>query len=501
METFICLDSFNLAHCLSYSIVGLQEMNLAFRYPVIFWNCANLIIDSGATEDETEDEDEDENPNASAAESEDEDSDDEEDEDDDEEEPQLAKKKKKPATKSVNYGKISTAIGKMRTHGINVTLPDINASKYGFSVDVEHNIIRYGIKGITGIGDAVVKDIIAARPYESIDDFLSKVKVKKTQVINLIKSGCFDELIGSREEAMREYLTTIADIKKRLTLQNMPGLIREGLIPESMRFFATLFDFNKYLKKNKDDLYYNMDSGAYDYYAMFFDTSLIVENGEGAFAILQKDWDKIYKKAMNPMREFLKNPDNGMLDIVNNHAIDVVTKKYATGTINKWEMQSVGFYYSGHELDTCYNRHRISIYDLTPFEELDENPQVAYTVKNKQGAEVPIYKLDYIAGTVISKDKIKHTVTLLTDCGVVNVKVWDAQFTKYDKQISMRGEDGKKKILERSWFTRGNKLLILGFRRGDTFVPRTYRSGGYMSVPIAKIEDDLSIVYERVGEE
>ena len=40
--------SFNLAHCLSYSMVALQEMNLAYYYPIIFWNTANLIVDSGA---------------------------------------------------------------------------------------------------------------------------------------------------------------------------------------------------------------------------------------------------------------------------------------------------------------------------------------------------------------------------------------------------------------------------------------------------------------------
>ena len=38
----------NAAHTLAYSIVALQEMNLAFKYPIIFWNTANLIVDSGA---------------------------------------------------------------------------------------------------------------------------------------------------------------------------------------------------------------------------------------------------------------------------------------------------------------------------------------------------------------------------------------------------------------------------------------------------------------------
>ena len=50
--------SFNLSHTLSYSMIGLQEMNLAFNYPILFWNCANIIVDSMATDLITKDEDE-----------------------------------------------------------------------------------------------------------------------------------------------------------------------------------------------------------------------------------------------------------------------------------------------------------------------------------------------------------------------------------------------------------------------------------------------------------
>ena len=45
---------FNLSHTLAYSLVALQEMNLAFRWPVIFWNCACLITDSGGAQEEEE---------------------------------------------------------------------------------------------------------------------------------------------------------------------------------------------------------------------------------------------------------------------------------------------------------------------------------------------------------------------------------------------------------------------------------------------------------------
>lgn len=41
---------FNQSHTLAYSLIGLQEMNLAFKFPIMFWNCACLISDAGGDE-------------------------------------------------------------------------------------------------------------------------------------------------------------------------------------------------------------------------------------------------------------------------------------------------------------------------------------------------------------------------------------------------------------------------------------------------------------------
>jgi DNA polymerase-3 subunit alpha len=51
---------FNLSHTLAYSLIALQEMNLAYRYPIMFWNCACLISDAGGAEGEETEEDEEE---------------------------------------------------------------------------------------------------------------------------------------------------------------------------------------------------------------------------------------------------------------------------------------------------------------------------------------------------------------------------------------------------------------------------------------------------------
>ena len=110
-----------------------------------------------------------------------------------------------------------------------------------------------------------------------------------------------------------------------------------------------------------------------------------------------------------------------------------------------------------------------------------------------------------ICGTVIGKDKNKHTVALLTPDGVVEVKFYKGQFGFYDKQIVELNDDGTKTRLEESWFSRGTKLMITGFRREEQFVPRKYKDSIYNhSVQLIKSIDEngiLTLQSERAGQE
>ena len=90
-----------------------------------------------------------------------------------------------------------------------------------------------------------------------------------------------------------------------------------------------------------------------------------------------------------------------------------------------------------------------------------------------------MFKLHYIVGTVIDKNKLKNTVTLLTPDGVVTVKVYKNQYSQFDKQLSERGEDGKKHVVEKSWFSKGTLLLVQGIRRGDNFIPKKKKDSIY----------------------
>jgi DNA polymerase-3 subunit alpha len=102
-----------------------------------------------------------------------------------------------------------------------------------------------------------------------------------------------------------------------------------------------------------------------------------------------------------------------------------------------------------------------------------------------------MFKLYKICGTCIAKNKTKSTVTLLTTDGVVNVKFRKEYFSLFDKQISEKQPDGSKKVAEKSWFNRGNMIVVTGMRSGDDFISKKYSStGGHQLYRIEKINDD-----------
>ncbi len=111
-------NSFSRLHSIGYAHITLQEMNLYYRYPHIYWQTACLTINASANED-VED------------------------------------------GKSTNYGKVASAISNMQLNGVKIALPYINQAKFGFSPDRENNQIVFGLKGLNGVGDEAVRLIVA----------------------------------------------------------------------------------------------------------------------------------------------------------------------------------------------------------------------------------------------------------------------------------------------------------------------------------------------------
>lgn len=482
----------NAAHTLSYSLIALQEMNLAHNYPIIFWNTACLIVDSaGIVYDDDEDADEVSEQDNTQEQEEVENQDVEEWEGEvvSEENKQLEKKKKK--IKTVDYGKVATAIGNFKKFGISIAPPDINSSSFTFTPVVETNTILYGLRGITRVSTDLVKTIMEQRPFNSLEDFLSRVKVDCVSMVNLIKCGAFDSVENkSREQIMDVYIAKISDHKDKVSLQNLAELFQLNIIPADFNKQKALFSFNKYLKASKQGNYYMPDEKAMTYLNRHGCVDLL----EDGVRLPCKSWDKVYAKQMSPLRDYIKEHSDTIANELNQRYLKATKEKYAQGNISKWEMESLSFYSHPHELTYCKR-----IFD--DFFKMPEESIIEKTFTTKDGREIPIYRLYSIGGTVIDKNKLKNTITLLAKEGVVTIRVPKSMFATYDRQISFVKKDGKKVVAEKSWFSRGTLLIVQGYRRGQDFVPKAYKNS---SLPAFSRIDNVTssghaeIQYERL---
>ena len=489
-------------------------MNLAYRFPIMFWNCACLISDAGGDESNPDENgiDDDNVCGINSGESyemaegfvdfgaeEQTDSDDgDEDEEDSDSENVVASGKPKKKTRTTNYGKIATAIGKIKQSGVDVAPPDINRSGYTFTPDVDANTIRYGLSGITKVGEDLVRTIMDGRPYKGLGDFLGRVKINKPQMVNLIKSGAFDGF-GDRQSIMREYIDSVSDTKKRITLQNMKMLIDFGLIPDKYDLQRRVYNFNKYVKKMKNGNFYEFDNIAFEFFSKHFHVDDLVPStkSESGFKIVQERWDSIYQHHMDIIRPWVREHANELLVQVNTKLTEDIWNKYCLGTMSKWEMDSVSFYSHAHELANI----NLDDYGFSDFWDLPEEPEVDRVIPIK-GKMVPILRLHRIIGTVLDRDKAKKTVTLLTTRGVVTVKIFGGVFAQYDKQISERGADGKKHVIEKSMFSRGNKIIVCGVRDGDSFRAKKYsKTPWHLVEQITSVDEWGQITTHSRGEE
>lgn len=116
-------------------------------------------------------------------------------------------------SESSDKDRVGILIAECRKMGIDVLPPSVNESGQDFTVVSGKDgkkAIRFGISGITGIGDNTAEAIFRKRPYTSMYDMLRKVdksqyNVKKIQA--LVQAGAFDDF-GTRKsqyEAVSEF--------------------------------------------------------------------------------------------------------------------------------------------------------------------------------------------------------------------------------------------------------------------------------------------------------
>ena len=420
--------SFSVIHALAYSFIGVQTLYIATNWNPIYWNTACLIVNSGATDPDN--------------------------------------------GGQTDYSKIAKAMGDIINAGINLSLVNINQSGYGFEPDAKNNRILYGMKAMLNVGDDVIDATIKNRPYISIKDYYNKVHPNKQAMISLIKGGAFDDMM-ERKMAMAWFIWETCDKKKRITLQNMGGLIKYGLLPEKNEeevMARRIYEFNRYLKaicKNGEG--YILDNRALNFIHEI-EADNLLENKNNEWYISAKNWDKkVYQKWMDVFRAWIAENKDEILNTLNSKIFYDDWSKYAKGTISAWEMEALCFYYHEHELAHVDS----SRYGFVNFMDLPEIPVIDKVYK-KNGKEIKIFKLNLICGTCIAKNKVKSTVSLLTTTGVVTVKFRKEYFNLFDKQISEKNPDGTKTVKEKSWFNRGSMIIVQGIRSDDNFVTKKY---------------------------
>ena len=452
--------SFSQLHSFSYSIIALQEMNLNYFYPRVYWNCACLSTEaSGEAEGDK--------------------------------------------TATTDYGKVAKAIYKMKESNIEVSPPSINDSDNDFTPREADNTILFGIAGISGINPQIAEQIISLRPYTSFTDFYSRNTfegslVTKSKFIQLIKGGCFDEFCQDRTKVMRKFIMLSTPEKKSLTTANLPEIIALNLpVPNEL---LTLYQFKKQVcvKENlmgnhpnfKSKKVYRVDDDSTavfnDYCRDCMEEGVDWWNDGNYTCIVDKSIDKYFKPEFDQLKEYINTPE--FLKKYNKaKLIQAYNESCPSKDPNKWSFQALSYYSREHELAHIdYDK-----YGLTRFKNIPEEP--VFETKKWGNREWKQYELYRICGVVLSKNDNNHLLTLLTpENNVISVKFNGGKYAYYKQQISVNN-----KVMDKPWFTRGNLLMVVGYRRGESdFVNKSYKSSIFPSSVslIEEVNKDRTVV-------
>lgn len=417
--------SFNLAHGTTYTLLLMVEMNIAYRYGEIYWQTACLSVNAGIYGN---------------------------------------------TFKNTDYAKMSKAMGDMSDKIVN---PDINKSDYGFKPDVEHNKILFGLFPIVGIGKEDAKTIIDNRPYSSLQEFIDKTGFTNKKVVTLIKSGAFDSIEPNRRKLMMNYVQMITPLKEKLTTVQLPKLM--GHIPDKYQDLVDLYVFrNKITGHNKVKMNQEIEDEFFDKYEQDLSKaqadSWEMVNGE--LAVDVKKFNKWYNKQITPLKEWLKTPEACKIERAYN--MNEFWKNNCIGNANSWEAETLSFYILPNELTYT---DILDKYKTVDFNKQPKNPEIHGWYKSRNGKSFPIYAHSNIAGLVISKDVRKNMIFILDQQkNVIPVRVGSYQYKKFDKRSSN----------SKSFFERGTKLMLVGYRRNDDFYVNNKNS--VYEEPIYKIE-------------
>lgn len=449
--------SFSQLHSYSYSIIALQELNLNWFYPRVYWNCACLSVEASGINEDGE------------------------------------------SGGTTDYGEVAKAIYKMKQSDIEVAPPSINDSELDFTPREKDNTILFGLAGIAKINVDIASQIISNRPYASFKDFYTKnfydgSLITNSKFIQLIKAGCFDEFESNRIKVMKQYIVLSTPVKSELTMQNLPEIMRIKV--KLPRELTAPYNFKRYVC-SKQFLYGNhpqfkskklywLDDKALRY----FNANCRNELQEGVdwfeqddmTLVVDKAIEKLFKPVMDALKEYINKPE-----FIKEYNKCLYRAKYEDMVPNQdpnhWSFETCSFFAHEHELAKL----DIERYDIVPFDELPEEPRF---INKKMGRrEWKQYELAQIAAIVIDKNDNNHLLTVLDiNNNVVQCKFDANSYSWYKQQISVPDGKGGKTVVDPSWFKRGQGLILTGYRYGESdFKVKAYKSSVYRK-RVKKIE-------------
>lgn len=471
--------SFSRNHVMPYSAEALQEMNLFYHYPPVYWNCATMIVNAGLANGTSNNEED-------------------------------------TSSKTTDYGKIAKSIYRAKEGGVIVKAPSINDSELIFSPHEQDNSILFGLGAISGINNDITNQILSNRPYTSFADFYNKNAYKgslvtKSKFIQLIKAGCFDEFEPDRRVVMRQYFILSTPNVISLAMNNI-GQIKAARVPIPKSIIGS-YNFRKYVcnkqfkygnhPKFKSKTLYWLDQKALKYFENHCKSSMV----EGVdywfeddrWIVVDKSLDKLLAPSIETLKDYINTPE--FLDKFNKaRARQSMIESVDGLNVNRWSLDSCSFYSKQHE----YANVDATKYNITPFEQLPEEP--VFITQSFKGREWKQFSLSQIMGVVLARNDNNYIVTILDyHDNVVNVKFDGGLYAYMKQQISVINPDGSKTVTDKSWFTRGQGLILTGYRYGDDFRIKNYSRSvfPYKVIRVDGINDDgsLELTTERSGEE
>ena len=446
--------SFSRNHVMPYSAEALQEMNLFYHYPPVYWNCATMIVNAGLANGTSDNEED-------------------------------------TSSKTTDYGKIAKSIYRAKEGGVIVKAPSINDSELIFSPHEQDNSILFGLGAISGINNDVTSQILSNRPYTSFTDFYNKNAYKgslvtKSKFIQLIKAGCFDEFEPDRRIVMRQYFILSTPNVTSLAMNNI-GQIKAARVPIPKSIISP-YNFRKYVcnkqfkygnhPKFKSKTLYWLDQKALKYFENHCKSSMV----EGVdywfeddrWIVVDKSLEKLLAPSIETLKDYINTPE--FLDKFNKARAKQSMIESVDGLdVNRWAFSSISFYPDEHEL-AHIDRER---YNISLFNELPEEPK--FITKSYGKREWKQFALAQIACTVIDKNDNHHMLTVL-DVGnnVIQCKFNAEVYSFYKAQLSETDSSGNKIVMDKPWFRRGQTLILTGVRMGvDDFRVKSYKNSIY----------------------